>query len=162
MNKRLIYINNNKGVTVMKSKSIILLLVGAAFLSIIPAISQSQTATAAKQMSGATPSHVVLHSMRARRFHAEQVTSAAVTTGMKNQGQATAPMNKKEQVISTKGATKKALAKTAKRKTPSSKKMTKKALARTAKSKASSSKLAPRTKHTSHKHPSVKKSSTNS
>ena len=142
MNKQLTHFINNKGVTVMTSKSIILPLIGAALLSIAPAIGQTQATKQAEPKKETMPSRVVLHSMRAKRLHANHVKGTSMTKGVKKEAKATAKSTK-QQV------------------TPS-KKMVRKVSSKAAKGKASSSMLVPRTKHASHKHPSVKKSSTNS
>jgi hypothetical protein len=146
----------------MKSKSIILPLIGAALLSITPAVGRAQATKQAESKQEATPSRVVLHSMRAKRLHAKHAKGAAMAKVAKKQVKATTAKSTKEQATSGKRMVKKVSPKTAKRRATLSKKTVKEVSSKTAKGKSTSSKLMRRTKQTPKKHHMVKKSSTKS
>jgi len=128
----------------MKSKSILLPLVGAALLSIAPAVGQTHTAQQSEPKPEKTPSHAVLHSMRAKRLHAKHMKSTATTT----------KKVKKQANVTT--------AKVTKRRVTSSRKIVRKVSSKTTKTKATSAKVMHRAKNAMKKHQVAKKSSTKS
>jgi uncharacterized protein involved in copper resistance len=127
----------------MKLKSTILLFVGATLLSIGPAFAQSQPTQQAKPTKYKASSHVVLHSMRAKRFHAKHVRAAAMKKGVSKQVNARTTKNAKHNATVRK-------------------KMAGKKSATSAKVKATTSKVRHQTRRASKKHHKVKKPSTSS